>query len=152
MSSFGALQRWLHLKHYQLELTFGVYMYTPWEKFAFCTFKKPEKPECHGREHNPPLSPSRPFANQPSDATTTDSIVFLLSGLGAIAAALYLPHHIYFLLGRAWYYINGEHIDVAASARDAVKDMTAGVLGDAYAATSSVTEVVKQTVDIGKEL
>jgi|SRR5688572_16351033 hypothetical protein len=37
MSSFGAFQRWLHLKHYQLELTFGVYMYTPWEKFAFCT-------------------------------------------------------------------------------------------------------------------
>ncbi|KAK0383386.1 hypothetical protein NLU13_9299 [Sarocladium strictum] len=105
MSSFGAFQRWLHLKHYQLELTFGVYMYTPWEKFAFY------------------------------------SILFLLSGLGAIAAALYLPHHIYFLCGRAWYYINGEHIDVAASAREAVKVITEG------ASVGTTGEVLKETAE-----
>ncbi|KAH8177437.1 small subunit of serine palmitoyltransferase-like domain-containing protein [Sarocladium implicatum] len=113
MSSFGAFQRWLHLKHYQLELTFGVYMYTPWEKFAFY------------------------------------SILFLLSGLGAIAAALYLPHHIFFLCGRAWYYINGEHIDVGASAREAVKEMTAGVLNGG---STGATEVVRETVEVVREL
>jgi hypothetical protein len=46
-----------------------------------------------------------------------DSILFLLFSLTFIAAVLYLPHHISILSGRAWYYINGEHIDVGESAR-----------------------------------
>ena len=29
--------RWLSLKQYQIEVTFGVYMFTPTEKFIFCT-------------------------------------------------------------------------------------------------------------------
>ncbi len=28
--------RWLALKQYQIEVTFGVYMFTPTEKFVFC--------------------------------------------------------------------------------------------------------------------
>lgn len=35
------------------------------------------------------------------------------------------------LAGRAWYYIKGDNIDVAASARGAVRNMSAGVLSDA---------------------
>jgi hypothetical protein len=30
------LGRWLRLKQYQIEVTFGVYMFTPVEKFVFC--------------------------------------------------------------------------------------------------------------------
>lgn len=67
-----------------------------------------------------------------------DSIFFLLFSLTFIAATLYLPHHISFLVGRAWYYINGEHIDVAVAVGEAVKDMSAGVLHEAAAATGEV--------------
>ncbi|KFA61267.1 hypothetical protein S40285_05536 [Stachybotrys chlorohalonatus IBT 40285] len=81
MSVVASCRRWLGLKIYQFEVTFAVYMFTPWEKFAFY------------------------------------SILFLLFSLTFIAAVLYLPHHISILSGRAWYYINGEHIDVGASAR-----------------------------------
>lgn len=55
--------------------------------------------------------------------------MFLLFSLTFIAAVLYLPHHITILAGRVWYYINGESIDVAASARGAVREvMSSGVL------------------------
>lgn len=36
------------------------------------------------------------------------SFVFLLFSLTAIATILYLPHHILFLAGRAWFYIHGD--------------------------------------------
>lgn len=32
------LGRWLRLKQYQIEVTFGVYMFTPVEKFVFCKY------------------------------------------------------------------------------------------------------------------
>jgi hypothetical protein len=37
-SLFQRFGRWLSLKQYQIEVTFGVYMFTPTEKFVFCTF------------------------------------------------------------------------------------------------------------------
>ncbi|KAI6782457.1 uncharacterized protein J7T54_001314 [Emericellopsis cladophorae] len=52
------------------------------------------------------------------------SIFFLLSALTFIAIILYLPHHISFLVGRAWYYINGEQLDVG----EVVKEMSSSVL------------------------
>jgi len=61
-----------------------------------------------------------------------------------IAACLYLPHHISFLVGRAWYYINGEHIDVAEVVQEAVKDMSASALSGT---TASVVDVTKETVE-----
>lgn len=75
----------------------------------------------------------------------TDSIFFLLCSLTFIAVVLYLPHHISFLLGRAWYYINGEHIDVG----EVVKEMSASVLNEAAATTAEVftdaaEEIVKE--------
>ena len=35
MAVFGSFRKWLALKQYQLEVTFSVYMFTPWEKFFF---------------------------------------------------------------------------------------------------------------------
>lgn len=66
-----------------------------------------------------------------------DSIVFLLFSLTSIAAILYLPHHISLLAGRAWYYINGETIDIAASARD----VFGGALGAGKGAAAVVREL-----------
>lgn len=56
------------------------------------------------------------------------SVVFLLFSLTFIAAILYLPHHIAILVGRAWYYINGEHVDIAASAKEVVQEITSSIL------------------------
>ncbi|PSR83369.1 hypothetical protein BD289DRAFT_370089 [Coniella lustricola] len=64
--------KWLQLKIYQVEVTFSVYIFTPYEKFIFW------------------------------------SVVFLLFSLTALATILYLPHHIMFLVGRAWFYIHGD--------------------------------------------
>ncbi|KAK5993369.1 hypothetical protein PT974_06799 [Cladobotryum mycophilum] len=93
MSMIASVRKTLGRKVLQFEVTFAVYMLTPYEKFAFY------------------------------------SIVFLLMSLTLIAATLYLPHHVSILAGRVWYYINGDSIDVAASTRDAVKDMAEGVFG-----------------------
>lgn len=36
MDAFLSVGRWLRLKQYQIEVTFGVYIFTPIEKFFFC--------------------------------------------------------------------------------------------------------------------
>lgn len=124
MSSIAQFTKWLRKKQIQIEVTFAVYMFTPWEKFAFCTslsFFSPNRAR---------LDPQTRIV-VPAFLTlqTIDSIVFLLFSLTFIAAVLYLPHHITILAGRVWYYINGESIDVAASARGAVREvMSSGVL------------------------
>ncbi|KAF9881181.1 hypothetical protein CkaCkLH20_01331 [Colletotrichum karsti] len=38
MSAIQAFSKWLHLKQYQIEVTFSVYIFTPLEKFIFYTF------------------------------------------------------------------------------------------------------------------
>ncbi|RDA83313.1 hypothetical protein CP532_6561 [Ophiocordyceps camponoti-leonardi (nom. inval.)] len=43
------------------------------------------------------------------------SVVFLLFGLAFIAAILYLPHHVFRLAGRAWYYLQGDDDELAVS-------------------------------------
>ncbi|PTB67980.1 hypothetical protein BBK36DRAFT_1167279 [Trichoderma citrinoviride] len=88
-------------KMLQIDVTFGTYLFSPIEKFAYY------------------------------------SIAFLLFGLTSIAIILYLPHHISILAGRAWYYINGETIDVAASARD----VFGGALGNGKNAAAAVREL-----------
>jgi hypothetical protein len=37
MSPLESFTKWLKLKIYQLEVTFSVYIFTPVEKFVFCT-------------------------------------------------------------------------------------------------------------------
>lgn len=100
VASFG---RWLHLKQFQLEITFCVYMFTPWEKFAFYT------------------------------------ILFLLVGLTSIATVLYLPQHIAFIVGRAWFYMHGENVDVVELTKEAVDS--------ALHHSSATVEVVAETVE-----
>ena len=80
-----------------------------------------------------------------------DSIVFLLFSLTFIAAILYLPHHISFLISRAWYYMHGEHIDVAVSAKEAVKEMSQGVAA-ATGAVGGVQGVLEETQTMIREL
>ncbi|KAH6611178.1 hypothetical protein Trco_001198 [Trichoderma cornu-damae] len=95
-----SLKSLVQRKMLQIDVTFGTYLFTPMEKFAYY------------------------------------SIVFLLFSLTSIAAILYLPHHISLLAGRAWYYINGETIDIAASARD--------VFGGALGVGKGAAEVVRE--------
>ncbi|KAK8147677.1 hypothetical protein G3M48_001195 [Beauveria asiatica] len=123
MSTFAQFTKWLRKKQIQIEVTFAVYMFTPWEKFAFCTsFSRLER-------EGSTLFITPLLTLKPTPPPLTDSIVFLLFSLTFIAAVLYLPHHITVLAGRVWYYINGDSIDVAASARGAIREvLTSGVL------------------------
>ncbi|KAK6072840.1 hypothetical protein SCUP515_07165 [Seiridium cupressi] len=44
------------------------------------------------------------------------SVVFLLFSMTTIAAALYLPQHLAFLIDRAWFYVNGGEASSGAAA------------------------------------
>lgn len=147
MAQLSTFQKWLRLKKYHFELSVGIYMMQPGEKLAICTF-----PLFSLR--SPVLVPVVPFFPKfPSpggyrewtsaNTSPPDSIFFLLFSLTFIAVVLYLPHHISFILGRAWFYINGEHIDVG----EKVKEMSASVLQETSTATGAVTEVVKETAE-----
>ena len=61
---------------------------------------------------------------------TIGSIVFLLFSLTFIATTLYLPQHISFLLNRAWFYINGESVDVVEMTKEAVQHVVAAGFDD----------------------
>ncbi|QUC18488.1 uncharacterized protein UV8b_02729 [Ustilaginoidea virens] len=77
------------------------------------------------------------------------SVLFLLISMTFIAAVLYLPHHINVLVGRAWYYIKGEHINAAVSAREAVKEISASLASEALP-TAAAKEAIAGTIE--KEL
>ncbi|KAK2595780.1 hypothetical protein QQS21_006543 [Conoideocrella luteorostrata] len=70
------------------------------------------------------------------------SVLFLLISMTLIAAILYLPHHITILAGRAWYYIQGEHINVVAPSREAVKEMSASVTSAVMPSVEAVKEAM----------
>ncbi|KAK0739803.1 hypothetical protein B0T21DRAFT_363353 [Apiosordaria backusii] len=69
------------------------------------------------------------------------SILFLLTSLTLIATVLYLPHHIAFIVGRAWFYMHGEALDSAAAAAAA-----------AGATSSTLGKVAETTAGIVREL
>ncbi|KAG6010776.1 hypothetical protein E4U21_004164 [Claviceps maximensis] len=78
------------------------------------------------------------------------SVLFLLISMTLIAAILYLPHHVTILTGRAWYYIQGEHINVAASAAsESIKKASATVV-DALPTAEAIKETVVRAME--KEL
>ncbi|KAK4670383.1 uncharacterized protein QC763_211220 [Podospora pseudopauciseta] len=62
------------------------------------------------------------------------SILFLLTSLTLIATVLYLPHHIAFIVGRAWFYMHGE-VPV-----DAVEKVTSSTLGKIAEVTAGVVK------------
>lgn len=74
---------------------------------------------------------------------SADSIFFLLFSLTFIAVVLYLPHHISFLVGRAWYYINGENIDVG----EKMEEVSAKVVQEAAAAATTGLEGLKDAAE-----
>ncbi|KOS18636.1 hypothetical protein ESCO_000383 [Escovopsis weberi] len=116
MSLLTSCRKALGRKIFQFEVTFAVYMFTPYEKFAFY------------------------------------SITFLLLSLTFIAATLYLPHHVSILAGRVWYYINGENIDVAASAREVVKEISEGVFGVASTTTGLSPPALEAALEAAKTM
>ncbi|KAH8756761.1 hypothetical protein F5883DRAFT_163995 [Diaporthe sp. PMI_573] len=65
------------------------------------------------------------------------SFVFLLFSLTAIATILYLPHHIMFLVGRAWFYIHGD--SAVEAARETARSLAEKAAGAAVAAATTPT-------------
>lgn len=84
-----------------------------------------------------------------SDCGYIDSVLFLLISMTLIAAILYLPHHITLLAGRAWYYIQGDHINIAVSTSEAIKAVSATV-AEVLPTGETVKEAVARTLE--KEL
>jgi len=70
----------------------------------------------------------------------TDSVLFLLFSLTFIATVLYLPHHLMFIISRAWFYMHGEAFESAELA----KGVLGSVVGTAAAATTGAAEVVRE--------
>ena len=110
LSASRRLGRWLRLKQYQIEVTFGVYMFTPVEKFIFCTF--PFTP-LFLLPPPPPFPPTQAVLTK--RIQSTGSVVFLLFGLFLIACILYLPQHIVFIANRAWFYASGGDMAYSSS-------------------------------------
>lgn len=137
-------QQWVQTKHYQFELSLAIYMMKPGEKFAFCSSFPPPPPSAHPPNFLP--DGTIEIRANMSQTRVADSIFFLLCSLTFIAIVLYLPHHIYFLVGRAWYYVNGEHIDVEAT----VKEISASMLQETAKATAA--EVVEAAETVVREL
>jgi hypothetical protein len=60
----GALEsfsKWVQLKIYQLEVTYSVYMFTPMEKFIFCTYLSLSLLPCPFTDKTSPLNGARPI-------------------------------------------------------------------------------------------
>ncbi len=135
-SQLESFSKWLQLKIYQLEVTMSVYIYTPIEKFIFCT-------SCPLSSRQPACAP--PLMTNTRTNTPTqppDSVLFLLFSLTFIATVLYLPQHLQFIISRAWFYMHGDAFEAAAAAGGAVSS----ALGTGAAAAA------KATVDVVREL
>lgn len=127
-----AVLRWLQRKRYQYEVTFSLYMLTPTEKFIFST------------------PPSQAFSAFPLTELCTDSFVFLFASMIVIAASLYLPEHISFLVNRAAYYLAGETAGApenAAGANTIFQTSVAAVKATAKAAAAAAARVADQQQD-----
>jgi hypothetical protein len=138
MSPLEKFSKWVQLKVYQVEVTYSVYIFTPAEKFVFC---ESQRRSC-------PFSPPVPAV--PSHLsrllTTAGSVLFLLFSLTSIAATLYLPQHIAFILGRAWFYMHGDSVDVVELTKEAVHTLAGAALGTAATAAPSVSSATAAMV------
>ncbi|KAI2641889.1 hypothetical protein GGS26DRAFT_27393 [Hypomontagnella submonticulosa] len=153
--------RWLRLKQYQIEVTFGVYMFTPTEKFIFCEYHL-------GEYSNGSIAVSiSPYSAQSRGCSTTEtnmrhqkdhtlianllligSVVFLLCSLMTIATVLYLPQHVLFILSRAWFYVNGGDSgaapNVVAGNKNALSLATSSVAKTMAAAATETAESMRR--------
>lgn len=89
-------------KRYQYEVTFGLYMMTPTEKFVLSTSSRLPSALSPARTSNPRL-------------TAQDSFLFLTTSLIIVASLLYLPSHISTICNRAFYYYSGSATGYFAS-------------------------------------
>ncbi|EJT74148.1 hypothetical protein GGTG_07994 [Gaeumannomyces tritici R3-111a-1] len=81
------------------------------------------------------------------------SIVFLVHALTIIATILYMPHHIAFLANRAWFYINGDSVDVVGLAKDAVHTLVAtNAAAAAATSSSSISTAARAAATMVREL
>ncbi|KAK5654841.1 hypothetical protein OQA88_6877 [Cercophora sp. LCS_1] len=55
------------------------------------------------------------------------SVLFLLISLTFIATVLYLPHHIQFILNRAWFYMHGDAPELGKAAVQSLASTTGKV-------------------------
>jgi hypothetical protein len=145
MPLITSLGNWMHRKKYQFEVTFCVYIFTPWEKFIFCTSGHCPSPPSPAINHSPystskRMSPRR-HANTPRP---TDTLLFLLVGLTFIATALYLPQHIAFIVGRAWFYMHGDNVDMVELTKEVVDSALAHAPGFTSTATEAAETLVKE--------
>ncbi|CAK7227241.1 hypothetical protein SEUCBS140593_006511 [Sporothrix eucalyptigena] len=71
------------------------------------------------------------------------SLLFLLTSLTSIAMFLYLPHHVAFLINRAWFYAHGDSsFDAAQSLLQGVQAAEkAGANSAAHAAANAAAAV-----------
>ncbi|KAK1835422.1 hypothetical protein QBC39DRAFT_341340 [Podospora conica] len=60
------------------------------------------------------------------------SVLFLIFSLTFIATVLYLPHHLQFIISRAWFYMHGDAPAAAAAAAQTVSS-TLGKVAQATA-------------------
>lgn len=155
-SPYQSLTKWLSLKIYQVEVTFSVYIFTPLEKFIFCTSillaHSPHPLYIHTNPL-PKLSTTSVLTAAPPSISMfppllthlkkKGSVVFLLFSLTAIATILYLPHHIMFLAGRAWFYIHGDSAVEAAG--ETARSLAAAAAAAAAATTPTAKAIATET-------
>ncbi|KAK4168054.1 hypothetical protein QBC43DRAFT_310747 [Cladorrhinum sp. PSN259] len=73
----------------------------------------------------------------PAEKAVLDSLLFLVTALTCFATVLYLPHHLCFIVGRAWFYMHGD------AAEGAVRAALSGV---------ATTKLAESTAAIIREL
>ncbi|TLS27694.1 hypothetical protein PpBr36_04457 [Pyricularia pennisetigena] len=84
------------------------------------------------------------------------SIVFLVNALTLIATILYMPQHIVFIVNRAWFYINGDSIDVVGVAKDAAQTLAVKAAANSQTisseAISEITNAATTAASVVREL
>ena len=124
--SLSSLFRWLARKRYQYEVTFSLYMLTPTEKFIFSlsspfplsphiltSLLAPPVPALYSHRLNRRATPCSHLLISPARfVIATDSFLFLFLSMIIIAASLYLPEHISFIVRRAWFYWGGDEVGI----------------------------------------
>ncbi|CAK7224098.1 hypothetical protein SCUCBS95973_005404 [Sporothrix curviconia] len=74
------------------------------------------------------------------------SLLFLLTSLTSIAIFLYLPHHVAFLINRAWFYAHGD------SSFDAAQSLLQGVQAAEKAGADAAESIAAAAATMVREL
>ncbi|CAK7268997.1 hypothetical protein SEPCBS57363_003374 [Sporothrix epigloea] len=82
----------------------------------------------------------------PMEKFVVYSLLFLLTSLTSIAIFLYLPHHVAFLINRAWFYAHGD------SSFDATQSLLQSVAAAEKAGADAATHAAAHAAAIMREL